>query len=269
MEGDDETLRELWKWAQGKAHAEAAFNSGWARGEAFHGRLRASLRFAKAATALSAKEGEFRLDELKTILMRAEAGVRSPLPVAADTARVNLGERLLAGLTLARTGHLDGAERAADALRREFPSHTLIRSYGLPVIEGAIKLESNDAAGAIEVLRPTAKYELTNWPSFPSLYSAYLRGLAWLKMGDGQAAAAEFRKVLAHPGLVGRWAIGAMAHVQLARAQHLTGEDAAALSSYETFLALWKDADGDLPLYKEALAEYRGLRTRQQGVDGR
>src|SRR5262249_14416590 len=150
--------------------------------------------------------------------------------------------RMLAALTLARTGQLEGAVKAAEALRREFPSHTLIQTYGLPVIEGAIKLESNDAAGAIAALRPTARYELTTWPPFPNLYSAYLRGLALLRIGEGQAAAAEFKRVLAHPGLVGRWAIAAMARAQLGRAYHLAGNDSAALSSYEEFLALWKDA---------------------------
>jgi len=268
LERDDQTLREQWSWAQGKPQAEVIFNSEWALSEAFHGRLRASLHFAKTAAVLHAKAGEaaWSRDELNSALIRAEAGIRSPLPVAADAAHLNLGTRTLAALTLARTGQLDGARKAANAFHRDFPSHTLIQNYGLPVIEAAVRLESNDAAGAIEALRPTAKYELTTWGSFPELYSAYLRGLAWLRMGDGQAAAAEFQKVLAHPGLVGRWAIGAMARAQLARAQHLAGEDAAALSSYESFLDIWKDADDDLPLYKEARAEYRSLRKR---IDGR
>jgi hypothetical protein len=113
-------------------------------------------------------------------------------------------------------------------------------------------------------LRPTTKYELTDWESSPNLYSAYLRGLAFLRLQDGIAAAAEFRRVLAHPGLVGRWAIGAMAHVQLARAQHLLGDDPAALSSYKEFLDLWKDADEDLPLYREARDEYRRLQTGKE-----
>src|SRR5262249_39294130 len=188
---------------------------------------------------------------------QAEAGARSPLPTAADPPHSDHNVRALAALTLARTGQLDRAQRAADALRREFPSHTLLQSYCLPIIEGAMKLESNDAAGAIAALHSTARYELTTWPFFPNLYSAYLRGLAWLRMGDGQSAAAEFRKVLTHRSLVGRSAIGSMARVQLARAQHLAGEDAAALASYEEFLALWKDADDDLSLKKEARAEYR------------
>ena len=195
-------------------------------------------------------------------LMRVEAGVRGELPSGMDETDRSFEERVNAPLTLARAGKPDQARRLADTLRREFPTHTLLQKYCLPVIDAAVKLESNDPAGAIESLRPAAKYDLTGWPTFPSLYVAYLGGLAWLRLGDGQAAATEFRKVLAHPGLVGRLAIGAMAHLHLARAEHLSGQDTAALASYEEFLSLWKDADDDLPLYNEAKAEYRRLRPR-------
>jgi eukaryotic-like serine/threonine-protein kinase len=264
LERDDETMRAQWKWAEGKAGAEPALLNGRARSEAYHGHLRASLHFAKTAAALWAKQGEGEASrvELYSTLLRAEAGVRGDLPVATGVPEQSLTTRALTALTLARTWKLDQAQKAADMLRRDFPSHTLLQKYCLPVIEGAVKLQSNNPAGAIEALGPAAKYELTAWVVFPNLYSAYLRGLAWLRMRDGQAAAAEFQKVLAHPGLVGRWAIGAMARLQLARAHHLSGNDAAALSSYEEFLSLWKDADDDLPLYNEAKAEYRRLRSR-------
>ena len=83
-----------------------------------------------------------------------------------------------------------------------------------------------------------------------------------LQIGESRAAAVEFRKLLAHPGLMERWPIGAMAWVQLARAQHLTGDDASAQTSYGEFLRLWKDADEDLPLYAEAKAELRKLQVQ-------
>ena len=262
LERDEETMRAQWKWAEGKAGAEPILLSGRARSEAYHGRLRASLQLAKTAAALWVKEGEGEASrvELYSTLLRAEAGLRD-LPVATGVPDQSLTTRALTALTLARTGKLDQAREAADTLRRDFPSHTLLQKYCLPVIEAAVKLQSSDPAGAIEALGPAARYELTSWIVFPNLYSAYLRGLAQLRMRDGQAAAAEFQKLLAHPGLVGRWAIGAMARLQLARAQQLSGNDAAALSSYEEFLSLWKDADDDLPLYREARAELRSLRS--------
>ena len=264
LQKDEETMRAQWKWAEGKPGAKAALVNGHAMGEAFHGRLRAALQIAKGAADLGAPDGAVRPDEWITMtvqLIRAEAGARADPPPALGAADRSFESRVLAALLLARAGKLDQAQRVADSLRREFPSRTLLQKYYLPVIEGAVKLQSHDPAGAIDVLRPAAKYELTGSSGFPSLYVAYLSGLAWLEVGDGKAAATEFGKVLAHPGLVGRLAIGAMARVQLARAEHLSGQDAAALVSYEEFLGLWKDADDDLPLYKEAVAEYRRLRS--------
>jgi len=263
LERDDETMRAQWKWAEGKAGAEPVLLHGRALSEAYHGRFRASTQTARTAAALGAQRPERDVSrvELDSTMMRAEAGVRGDVPVTVGGPDQPLYTRVIAAVTLARLGKLEQAQKAADTLRREFPSHTLLQRYYLPVIEGAVKLESNDPAGAIEALRPAAKYELTAWPALPPLYSAYLAGLAFLRVRDGQSATAEFHKVLAHPGLVGRWAIGAMARLQLARAEHLSGHDAAALPLYEEFLSLWEDADDDVPLYKEAKAEYRHLRS--------
>jgi len=113
---------------------------------------------------------------------------------------------------------------------------------------------------AIDILRPALKYDLAYPDSFNDLYSAYLRGIAYLKLGDGLQAAAEFQKLLDHRGIVGRTVTGALSHLQLARAQKMMGDEAAARKSYQDFLALWKDADADIPIYLEAKAEYATLR---------
>jgi hypothetical protein len=75
-------------------------------------------------------------------------------------------------------------------------------------------------------------------------------------MGEGRLATTEFQKLLDHPGIIGRFVIGALSHLQMARAQKMAGNEAAARKSYEDFLALWKDADPDLPVYQQAKAEY-------------
>ena len=92
------------------------------------------------------------------------------------------------------------------------------------------------------------------------LYPSYLRGLAYLQTGDHAAAATEFQRILAHPGLVGRVVIGALARLRLARAQRAMGENSAARDSYEAFLAVWQNADNNVPIYQEAQAEYDALR---------
>jgi tetratricopeptide (TPR) repeat protein len=265
LQKDEETMRAQWRWAEGKPGAKAVLVNGRAMGEAFHGRVRAALQIAKEAADIRAPEGVIQPAEWisQTVqLIRADAGAEADPSPALGAADRSSESRVLTALVLARAGKRDQAQRVADALRREFPSNTLLQKYQLPVIGGALKLQSHDPAGALEILQPAEKYDLTGSSAFPSLYAAYLRGLAWLQLGDGKAAATEFGKVLAHPGLVGRLAIGAMARVQLARAQHLSGQDAAALVSYEEFLSLWKEADDDLPLYKQAVAEHRLLRSR-------
>jgi hypothetical protein len=95
--------------------------------------------------------------------------------------------------------------------------------------------------------------------SFNSLYPAYIRGLAYLQLGEGRLAAAEFQKLVDHRGLVGRDVIGALAHLQIARAQKMMGDEDSARKWYEDFLALWKDADPDIPILKQAKAEYAKL----------
>jgi hypothetical protein len=125
-----------------------------------------------------------------------------------------------------------------------------------------MKLHENNPAEAVEILRPTVKYDLAFPTGFNSLYPAYIRGLAYLQMGEGLKAATEFQKLLDHPGIVGREVIGALSHLQLARAQKMTGNEAAARQSYEGFLALWKDADPDIPIYQQAQSEYARLSTR-------
>jgi tetratricopeptide (TPR) repeat protein len=123
-------------------------------------------------------------------------------------------------------------------------------------------LSSGDASKAIETLAEAAPFELgTNFVTLNFvLYPVYMRGEAYLAAKQGSAAAAEFQKILDHPGIVRSEPIGALAHLQLGRAYALSGQPDKAKSSYNDFLTLWKDADPDIPILKEAKAEYAKLR---------
>jgi len=105
----------------------------------------------------------------------------------------------------------------------------------------------------VEILNVTAPYELGTSPGF--LYPAYLRALAYLRLGQGQQAKAEFEKMLKHACILGNFVLGPLAQLQLARAQAMVGDKAAAAKSYQDFLTLWKNADPDIPVYKQAKAE--------------
>jgi tetratricopeptide (TPR) repeat protein len=149
-----------------------------------------------------------------------------------------------------------------DSINQKSPLNTLVQNYELPAIRAVLRLNAKDSAGAIEVLRPALKYDLAfEEEGFNSLYPAYFRGLAYLQIGDGRNAAVEFQKLLDHPGIIEREVDGALALLQMARAQKMAGDDAAARDYYEQFLALWKNADSDIPAYREAKVEYAGLLT--------
>jgi eukaryotic-like serine/threonine-protein kinase len=150
------------------------------------------------------------------------------------------------------------AVRVSNNLSQRFPKDTIVQSEYLPMIRAAGVLgspdASRDAEKAIEALAAAAPYELG-----ATFYPAYLRGEAYLAAKQGSAAAAEFQKVLDHPGVVASDPIGTLAHLGIGRAYALTGDTPKAKTAYQDFFALWKDADPDIPILKEAKAEYAKL----------
>jgi serine/threonine protein kinase/Tfp pilus assembly protein PilF len=161
-------------------------------------------------------------------------------------------------IALGLIGDSAQAVRLGNNLSQRFPKDTIVQSEYLPMIHSATILgrshASQDAEKAIEALVAAAPYELG-----AMLYPAYLRGEAYLAAKRGPAAAAEFQKVLDHPGVVANDPIGTLAHLGLGRAYALTGDTPKAKAAYQDFFALWKDADSDIPILKEANAEYAKL----------
>jgi tetratricopeptide (TPR) repeat protein len=168
----------------------------------------------------------------------------------------------VAALTLARVGDVELARKLADKLSQEFPLDTALQDYWLPSIDAAIKLGEHAPQDAVALLQPASTYELGWQPPFQlgPMYPVYLRGLALLQAGQAQAAAAEFQKMIDHPGVAGNFVLAGLAQLQLARAQAMEGNKVAAQKSYRDFLALWKDADPDIPILLQAKAEYAKLK---------
>ena len=168
----------------------------------------------------------------------------------------------ISAIALGLGGDAAQATRLAADLVKRFPENTSMQSNYLPTIRAAIALQGGSASKAIEALVPVAPYELgspTQNLSF-SLYPVYLRGEAYLAAHKGSAAAAEFQRILDHPGVVGNEPIGALAHLGLALASALSGESLKSRTAYHNFFALWKDVDPDVPVLKEAKAEYAKLK---------
>jgi predicted Zn-dependent protease len=161
-------------------------------------------------------------------------------------------------LALALTGDAVRAHALADVLSQRCPDNTVVQFNFLPVLHGQLALSRNDAPAAIEALQAAATYELGD-VDYVKLYPVYVRGEAYLAAHQGSEAAAEFQKILDHRGIVLNEPIGALAHLQLGRAYAMQGDTAKARAAYQDFLTLWKDADPDIPILKEAKAEYAKL----------
>ncbi|HEY4282423.1 MAG TPA: tetratricopeptide repeat protein, partial [Chthoniobacterales bacterium] len=164
-------------------------------------------------------------------------------------------------IAFALAGDMANANRAIEDLTKRFPQDTVVQTRYLPMARSALALNSGNAQAALDALIAAAPYELghTNEDFTFALYPIYFRGQAYLMAKNGAAAAGEFQKILDHAGIVGNEPIGALAHLGLGRANALSGDTAKAKIAYHDFLALWENADSDVPILKEARAEYAKL----------
>ena len=177
-----------------------------------------------------------------------------------------------AALAFAMAGDMERSESLAQDLNKRFPLNTQMQSLWLPAIRAQLALNRKNPAQAISDLQAAAPIELGTIPflnNVSCLYHTYVRGEAYLAAGQGQEAAAEFQKIIDHSGIVWSCWTGALAHLGVARADALEartfqGADAdlarsRALAAYKDFLTLWKDADPDMPILKQAKTEYAKL----------
>jgi tetratricopeptide (TPR) repeat protein len=170
-----------------------------------------------------------------------------------------------AGLGLALSGDSARSQAIADDLEKRFPEDTFARFTYVPVLRALSALEHGRPTDSVERLQITSRYELaTNGLNFSHFYlgglhSAYVRGEALIAARRYAEAAAEFQKIVEHRGIVGADPISAVAHLQLGRVFALSGDKTKAKAAYEAFLALWQDADSDIPILKSAKVEYARL----------
>ncbi len=214
----------------GQREQAAIYEAGAAVWEAFYGNTSAARQGATAALELSQGRD-------------VEYGAALALALAGDSAR---------------------PPTLANDLGRRFPEDTSVQFSYLPTLLALFALSHGKPSGAVELLQVAAPYELAQtgigfFAFFGNLYPAYVRGEAYLAAHQGAEAATEFQKILDHRGIVLSDPMGALAHLQLGRAFALSGDRAKAKSAYQDFLTLWKDADPDIPILKEAKTEYAKL----------
>jgi eukaryotic-like serine/threonine-protein kinase len=233
-----------------------------ARFEAQEGRFDSADRLELQVSKLSSDPEDISAALVLSALRNAESGRVIQARKTQDQAlqsKLERNRKMVLALSLARSGRTDEANRLADEVSREAPLDTSVQKYLVPTVRAAVKLNQHDPAAAIDLLKGTVPYDLANNSSLYYLSPPYIRGLAYLESGDGRLAAGEFQKLIDNPGLCWAYITGPLARLQLGRAERLMGDNVAARKSYEEFLTIWKDADRDLPIYRQAKAEYAQL----------
>jgi len=267
LKGDEARMAQLAAAAIGKQGMEDLMLASEADTEAWHGRLKNARELTRKAMD-SAEENDAKETaasyQALAALREVESGDREHSRFDANAAlklAPNRNVLAIAALAVARAGDAGGAERLAAELDKTFPLDTVVQRYWLPTIRASIALDRKDPNRAVELLKVTNTLELGSPTANLVIFicPGYIRGEAHLMQHDGKAAGAEFQKFIDHRGLVMNFPWGALARLGLARAYAMQGETAKAKSAYEDFLTLWKDADPDIPILKQAKAEYAKL----------
>jgi tetratricopeptide (TPR) repeat protein len=252
LQDDLPKMQQLLSQAMGKPGAEDWLLSTQSDTEAYHGRLQKSRQLSAQAVESAKRSGT---PETAALWQANEARRAAAAALALAPGR---DVRVLAALALARAGDAAEAQRLLDRLNSEFPLNTLLQNYWLPAIAAEIDLSRDKPESAVKLLQAAIPYELGEPPPFQvgTLFPAYVRGQAYLRAKNGDAAAAEFQKILNHRGIIVNFPLASLAHLGVARAYGLRGDNMKSRAAYQDFLALWKDADPDIPVLKEAKAEY-------------
>jgi serine/threonine protein kinase/Flp pilus assembly protein TadD len=263
FEDDERGMQEQLGEAMGRPGVEDQLLFCAADTAGYRGHLQAARDWSDQAVASAQRaDAPERAALWETFQAQREVFVGNPRLALADVERalaLSTGDDVKAKAALALA--LIGESARAQALAGQFnpqPTGTLMHKFVIPIIQGAIYLQQGHPQKAIETLNVALPYELGGAAQC-CLTPAYLRGLAYLQLGQGTQAAAEFQKLLDHPGVVTNNQQGSLAHLQLARAQAMSGDKAAARKSYQDFLTLWRDADPDIPIYQQAKTEYAKL----------
>ncbi|HTS30181.1 MAG TPA: protein kinase [Bryobacteraceae bacterium] len=271
FKGDKDQMDRMVALAKGKPGAEHLMAHAEALALARLGRLQAARRLSSRAVDLVSQEGTHEA----AASYRAARGVWEAICGYRDEGKraaiagleLSKGRdvQYAAGLALAFSGEASRSEALAGDLEKRFPEDTFVKFTYVPVLRALAALGRGKPTDSVELLEIARQYELApnglNFTNFSigGLHSAYVRGEALIAEHRYPEAASEFQKILDHRGIVGADPIGALAHLQLGRVFALSGDKAKAEAAYEAFLALWKDADNNVPILKSAKAEYARL----------
>jgi eukaryotic-like serine/threonine-protein kinase len=270
LENDAAGMRQQVTQSAGQPEIEDTLLAYAADTAAYSGRLREAEDLTSQAMESAERAGK----KEKAATFSATSGLREALFGNAGEARrratlamehsASVDVQYGSALTLAYAGDTARAQDLTQGLDKRFPEATIVQFNYLPSLRARLEINREKASEALETLRAAAPYELgrTTFSDYVwnGLYPVFVRGEAYLAARQGSEAAAEFQKILDHRGVVFNEPIGALAHLQIGRAYAIQGDTAKAKAGYQDFLTLWKDADPDIPILKEAKDEYAKLK---------
>ena len=266
LEGDAAEMQRQLTWGTGKAGIEDFFFSYESDMDAYSGRLRRARGATQQAIDSARRNDEKETAaqwQLNGAIREAEFGnsERARKEVSSAQALASARDlKIMSALALARSGDSMQAGKIADELEKENPLNTMMLGYWLPTVRASLEINHANPSKAVEMLEVSRRYELASpspAPEFGSfLYPAYIRGEAFLLLHNGADAAAQFQKFLDHWNIAADCPLAALAHLQLGRAYAMQGDIHKAKAAYQDFVTLWKDADPDIPILKQAKAEY-------------
>ena len=271
LKGDRRQMDRIVALAKGKPATEHGVAHAEALALARTGRLQAARQSSSRAVVLALQEGK--REEAasyqaaravwEAVCGNAAEGKRSAM--AALELSQGRDVQYAAGLALGLSGDVSRSEALAGGLESRFPEDTFVQFTYAPVLRALAALGQGKPADSVERLQVALRYELAvnglNFNHFylGGLHSAYVRGEALMAAHRYAEGAAEFQKILDHRGIVGADPIGVLAHLQLGRTLASLGDMAKAKSAYQDFLTMWKDADSDVPILKQGMAEHSRL----------
>jgi serine/threonine protein kinase/Tfp pilus assembly protein PilF len=273
LTGNENELRRIATQARKSPATEDIISHVEALALARSGQLQEARRMAAVGVQSAQKSGRRErggLFEAATAVWEAFYGnaavARESATRALELGRDGREVEYAAAFALALAGDLPQSRALAQKLEREFPEDTSVQSMYLPALRALFSLNTPtpDGAAAIQALQPASRYDLALGRigfvgRFGGLYPIYVRGLAYLAAHQPAEAAAEFQRIVDHRSIVLVDPMDALARLQLARALALSGDTVKAKRAYDDLFALWKDADADVPVLKEARAEYARL----------
>ena len=268
LQNDDTAMQRTVAWAAERPEDQSLMLYYEADSAAYNGQLTKAREFSRQAGALADLAGS---KDRSAACAGAEALREALIGNQVEAKRAALAllnqspsrdVQFVVGLTVALAGDKKNALNVAEGLKSRYPQDTIVRFSYLPTIEAMIALRDNEPNRAIEILKASSPVELglaggVRYSTY--LYPVFVRGLALLAEKQGAQAVAEFQKILQHRGIVINEPIAALARLQLGRAYAMQNDTAKAKAAYEDFLTLWKDADPDIPILKQAKAEYAKL----------